>query len=167
MRFSRGGFPCVPRQRQTEAERALWQCWRGHRLLGLKFRRQRILGSYIVDFVCHEPMLAIELDGGPHVDSPVDRLRDAWLESRGQGTAVLEVRLGAVESWGEGGTKEPAARVLGGFFRETALPSSSPDFPTLPQPQCNHSVTNPDRFVTRDPERLNRLGALQAQTCSE
>ncbi|HIE2338221.1 TPA: DUF559 domain-containing protein, partial [Pseudomonas aeruginosa] len=54
MRFSRGGFPCVPRQRQTEAERALWQCWRGHRLLGLKFRRQRILGPYIVDFVCHE-----------------------------------------------------------------------------------------------------------------
>ncbi|MDV2742747.1 DUF559 domain-containing protein [Pseudomonas aeruginosa] len=31
-------------QRQTEAERALWQCLRGHRLLRLKFRRQKILG---------------------------------------------------------------------------------------------------------------------------
>ncbi|MEG9567373.1 DUF559 domain-containing protein [Pseudomonas aeruginosa] len=32
------------RQPQTEAERALWQCLRGHRLLRLKFRRQKILG---------------------------------------------------------------------------------------------------------------------------
>ncbi|HHQ2528034.1 TPA: endonuclease domain-containing protein [Pseudomonas aeruginosa] len=80
MRFSR-----VLRQRQSEAERALWQCLRGHRLLGLKFRRQKILGPYIVDFVCRERMLAIELDGGQHVDSPADRLRDAWLESREAG----------------------------------------------------------------------------------
>lgn len=52
---------------------------RGHRLLGLKFRRQKVLGPYIVDFVCHERMLVIELDGGQHVGSPAD----AWLESRG------------------------------------------------------------------------------------
>ncbi|WP_310648744.1 endonuclease domain-containing protein [Pseudomonas aeruginosa] len=69
------------RQPQTEAERALWQCLRGHRLLGLKFRRQKVLGPYIVDFVCHERMLVIELDGGQHVGSPAD----AWLESRGPG----------------------------------------------------------------------------------
>ncbi|HFH3000298.1 TPA: endonuclease domain-containing protein [Pseudomonas aeruginosa] len=68
-------------QRQTEAERALWRCLRGHRLLGLKFRRQKVLGPYIVDFVCHEQMLVIELDGGQHVGSPAD----AWLESRGPG----------------------------------------------------------------------------------
>ncbi|MFG8548637.1 endonuclease domain-containing protein [Pseudomonas aeruginosa] len=69
------------RQPQTEAERALWQCLRGHRLLGLKFCRQKVLGPYIVDFVCHERMLVIELDGGQHVGSPAD----AWLESRGPG----------------------------------------------------------------------------------
>ena len=171
MRFSRNGFSRVLRQRQTEAERALWQCLRGHRLLGLKFRRQKVLGPYIVDFVCREGMLVIERDGGQHVGSPAD----AWLESRGsfwndnvlaRREVVLEVILRAVESWGEGGTKEPS-RVVGGFCRETALPSPSLDFPALPQSQCNHSVTNPDRFVTRDAERLNRLGALQAQTCSE
>ncbi|MFV9462213.1 endonuclease domain-containing protein [Pseudomonas aeruginosa] len=147
------------RQPQTEAERALWQCLRGHRLLGLKFRRQKVLGPYIVDFVCHERMLVIQLDGGQHVGSPAD----AWLESRVQGTAFLE-RQGAAA---QGGAAGGHFRVVGGFCRETALPSSSPDFPALPQSQCNHSVTNPDRFVTRDAERLNRLEALQAQTCSE
>ncbi|HIE1866686.1 endonuclease domain-containing protein [Pseudomonas aeruginosa] len=81
MRFSRNGFSRVLRQRQTEAERALWQCLRGHRLLGLKFRRQKVLGPYIVDFVCRERMLVIERDGGQHVGSPAD----AWLESRGAG----------------------------------------------------------------------------------
>ncbi|KPD30326.1 hypothetical protein AN920_07670 [Pseudomonas paraeruginosa] len=72
----------APRQRQTEAERALWLCLHGQRLLGLKFRRQNILGPYIVDFRCHERMLVIALDGGQHEDSPADRLRDAWLERR-------------------------------------------------------------------------------------
>ncbi len=37
--------------------------------------------AYIVDFVCHERMLVIELDGGQHVGSPAD----TWLESRGPG----------------------------------------------------------------------------------
>ena len=80
-----------------------------------------------------------------------------------QGTAVLERQRAGAQGGGAGGH----SRVVGGFCRETALPSSSPDFPALPQFQCNHSVTNPDRFVTRDAERLNRLEALQAQTCSE
>ncbi|WP_308463326.1 DUF559 domain-containing protein [Pseudomonas aeruginosa] len=51
---------------------------RGHRLLGLKFRRQKVLGPYIVDCVCHELMLMIELQHGQHVGSP----DDDWLESR-------------------------------------------------------------------------------------
>ena len=68
---------------QTEAERALWHHIRGHRFLGLKFRRQKIIGPYIVDFICHERMLIIELDGGQHLDSSTDRERDAWLKSRG------------------------------------------------------------------------------------
>ncbi|MCG8911104.1 MULTISPECIES: endonuclease domain-containing protein [Pseudomonas] len=86
---------------QTEAERALWHQLRAHRFLGLKFRRQKIIGPYIIDFICHERMLIIELDGGQHLDSDADQERDAWL--RNKGFTVLRfwnhdvlLRLGAV-----------------------------------------------------------------------
>ncbi|MDF3863308.1 DUF559 domain-containing protein [Pseudomonas denitrificans (nom. rej.)] len=68
---------------QTEAERALWYHLRAHRFLGLKFRRQKVIGPYIIDFICHERMLIIELDGGQHLDSNADLERDAWLKSKG------------------------------------------------------------------------------------
>ncbi|KTS78306.1 DNA (cytosine-5-)-methyltransferase [Pseudomonas oryzihabitans] len=71
------------RRNQTDAERALWQHLRGKRLQGLKFRRQHPHGRYILDFVCLEARLVIELDGGQHQDSPADRERDAWLQARG------------------------------------------------------------------------------------
>lgn len=68
----------------TDAERRLWQALRGRRLGGLKFRRQVPLGRYIVDFVCLQRGLVIELDGGQHAEQVgYDRLRDAWLRSQG------------------------------------------------------------------------------------
>ena len=73
---------------QTDAEWRLWYHLRAHRFLGLKFRRQKPLGPYIVDFLCHEPALVIELDGGQHGEQAgYDQQRDAWL--RAQGLAVL------------------------------------------------------------------------------
>ena len=54
------------RKRQTEAEECLWRQLRAHRFLGLKFRRQKPIGVYIVDFICHEHHLIIEVDGGQH-----------------------------------------------------------------------------------------------------
>jgi very-short-patch-repair endonuclease len=67
----------------TDAERKLWMQLRAHRLDGLKFRRQALIGRYIVDFVCHEQRLVIELDGGQHAESQHDVTRDRWLESKG------------------------------------------------------------------------------------
>ncbi|MFI5340536.1 MAG: endonuclease domain-containing protein [Candidatus Methylomirabilales bacterium] len=52
------------RKNPTEAERALWGHIRLRQLEGCKFRRQQPLGRYIVDFVCLEKKLIIELDGG-------------------------------------------------------------------------------------------------------
>ena len=54
------------RRNQTDAERALWQHLRGKRFQGFKFRRQHPYGLYILDFVCLEARLVIELDGGQH-----------------------------------------------------------------------------------------------------
>ena len=56
------------RQNQTKAETLLWNRLRNRQLLGLKFRRQRPIGSYIADFACLEAGLVIELDGGQHVE---------------------------------------------------------------------------------------------------
>ena len=51
---------------------------------GLKFRRQQPLGPYIVDFVCPEIRLVVELDGGQHaVDVKRDQTRDAYLRTMG------------------------------------------------------------------------------------
>ncbi|MFZ3152268.1 endonuclease domain-containing protein [Pseudomonas sp.] len=74
----------VLRQEMTEAERCLWQQLRAHRFMGLKFRRQKPLGRYIVDFACLEVGLIIELDGGQHTEQVAyDQQRDLWLQEQG------------------------------------------------------------------------------------
>lgn len=56
------------RKNETDAERLLWALLRDRQLNGLKFRRQHPLGGYILDFYCHEELLAVELDGSGHLD---------------------------------------------------------------------------------------------------
>jgi len=52
--------------------------------MGLKFKRQKPMGRYIVDFVCLERRLIIEVDGGQHAEQAAyDQRRDAWLQSQG------------------------------------------------------------------------------------
>ena len=71
------------RSTQTDAEAALWFRLRAHRFLGLQFKRQKPIGSYIVDFYCKEQNLVIEVDGSQHLDNPADIERDAWLNAHG------------------------------------------------------------------------------------
>jgi len=71
------------RKNSTDAERHLWYSLRANRL-GFKFKRQVPIGEYIVDFVCLEKRLIIELDGGQHMDNQVyDRKRTDWLMAHG------------------------------------------------------------------------------------
>ena len=53
------------RHNPTEAESALWGRLR-YKQLGYKFQRQYIVDTYIVDFVCLEKLLVVELDGKYH-----------------------------------------------------------------------------------------------------
>jgi very-short-patch-repair endonuclease len=72
------------RRTSTEAEARLWWYLRAARLRGLKFRRQQPIGDYIVDFICFERKLIVEVDGSQHVDTiERDDARTAWLESVG------------------------------------------------------------------------------------
>jgi very-short-patch-repair endonuclease len=75
------------RANMTEAERRLWYFLRAHRFKGLKFKRQAMIGRYIVDFVSFQRSLVIEVDGGQHADNEADSRRARWLE--GQGFRVL------------------------------------------------------------------------------
>lgn len=72
------------RTQQTDAEQRLWYHLRAHRFMDVKFKRQKPLGRYIVDFVCLELRLIIEVDGGQHAEQvEYDQRRDAWLRSEG------------------------------------------------------------------------------------
>jgi very-short-patch-repair endonuclease len=70
------------RKNATDAERFLWKHLRFKQVGGLKFRRQEPIGNYIVDFVCYEKAVVVEVDGGQHSEA-VDSHRDTWLMSQG------------------------------------------------------------------------------------
>src|SRR5262249_21166673 len=72
------------RRSQTDAERVLWFRLRDRRLAGLKFKRQVPIGRFVVDFVCKDARLIIELDGGQHDENKVrDANRTEILEAMG------------------------------------------------------------------------------------
>lgn len=67
----------------TDAESAMWRLLRDRRLAALNFRRQVPFQNYILDFVCFERRVVVEIDGGQHVDSESDKMRDAALAQEG------------------------------------------------------------------------------------
>ena len=74
------------RAAMTNAETKLWQALRRGAMAGLTFRRQHPVGPYTLDFYCPRLRLAIEVDGGQHATSLVNRrdtVRERWLEERG------------------------------------------------------------------------------------
>ena len=72
------------RAEATDAEKVLWARLRRRQVLGYKFRRQQPLGRYIVDFVCFEKRLIVEVDGSQHSEQQsYDEARTRWLESQG------------------------------------------------------------------------------------
>ncbi|MEO6607287.1 MAG: DUF559 domain-containing protein [Aestuariivirga sp.] len=74
------------RHNQTEAEKRLWGNLRNKALQGHKFNRQVPIGPYIVDFLCHEAKLVLEVDGATHGDAhevEYDKNRTAFLNAQG------------------------------------------------------------------------------------
>ena len=72
------------RKQSTDSERSMWRILRNRELQGYKFRRQTPIGPYIVDSVCFEQKLVVEIDGGHHeARSSNDNERTRCLEARG------------------------------------------------------------------------------------
>jgi very-short-patch-repair endonuclease len=81
------------RREATDPERVLWRHLRNRQLAGAKFRRQHPIGRYVVDLVCVERRLVVEVDGVQHGGS-YDQRRDAELGRLG--FAVIRIPNGEV-----------------------------------------------------------------------
>ncbi len=130
------------RQAETEAEYRLWGDLRNRLLNGYKFTRQVPLGPYIVDFLCRDQRLIVEIDGSQHAESERDDRRTEWLNRQGytvirfwnhevlkERRSVLETILAALED--KLGERCEATR----FFPakvEFAAPSSGPSDHLIP-----------------------------------
>jgi very-short-patch-repair endonuclease len=72
------------RKNMTIAEKKLWAHLRNKQLENVRFRRQVILGNYIIDFISFDPKIIIEVDGSQHADQVMyDKVRTEYLSSLG------------------------------------------------------------------------------------
>ncbi len=72
------------RRQMTEAEKVMWSKLRDRRLDGVKFKRQKPIAGYIVDFVALDLKLIVEIDGGQHAEKATeDAARTRVLEDSG------------------------------------------------------------------------------------
>ncbi|MEO8060042.1 MAG: DUF559 domain-containing protein [Burkholderiales bacterium] len=107
----------------TDAERRLWSRLRREQL-GVKFRRQHPLGTYVLDFVCLDARLVVEVDGSQHLDQQAyDECRSAWLAT--QGYSVLRF-------WANEVLSETDAVVIS-IIQSLGLSAARAPTPTLPQ----------------------------------
>lgn len=72
--------------RQTEAKRIIWQKLKSRRTIGHRFRRHFPIGLYVVDFVCLEKKLIIQItETEDQEKSKQQQIRDSWLETHAFG----------------------------------------------------------------------------------
>ena len=72
------------RKNMTKEERHLWYDYL--KTYPIQFKRQFVIGQYIVDFYCDKAKLVLELDGSQHCEPEAleyDRKRTAFLEEKG------------------------------------------------------------------------------------
>jgi methionyl-tRNA synthetase len=128
------------RAEQTDAEKLIWLLLRDRRVHDAKFRRQHPIElqtkRFILDFYCEEAKLAVELDGGQHVENAgKDTSRTVLLETHG--IAVLRF-------WDNDVLKETQS-VLEAIWNalEERLPMTQPPSPPAPLPQGEGSNLEP------------------------
>jgi very-short-patch-repair endonuclease len=81
------------RSHLTPSEERLWQAIRSQQL-GVSFRRQVVIGRYIVDFLAPSARLIVEVDGSVHaLKRASDQRRTEKLERAGYRVLRLDARL--------------------------------------------------------------------------
>jgi very-short-patch-repair endonuclease len=119
------------RRSMTDAERIVWYGVCAHRLNGASFRRRAPIGPFIVDFVCHDARLIVEIDGGQHFEDAHekrDARRDQFLAERGYRVLrfcnldVMSNRNGVLEAIAEAvraASPSPPSPASGGGRRDS------------------------------------------------
>ena len=72
------------RKNMTKEERTLW--YEFLKNLPVNFNRQKVIGSFIVDFYCASAKIVVEIDGSQHFNEEniaLDKERDEYLSSLG------------------------------------------------------------------------------------
>ena len=111
------------RKYMTDTERFVWSKIRKKQFAGFRFRRQKPVGPFIVDFVCPEALLVLELDGGQHaVQKEADAARTRWLEENG----FRVLRFWSIDVFKEWESVE--AVIVSALIESSAKPPT----PTLP-----------------------------------
>src|SRR5579872_4882043 len=134
------------RRDATMAEQRLWYRIRSRSTLGMKFVRQEPIGPYIVDFVCREYRLIIEVDGGQHAENERDVVRDHWLHDHGYrvmrfwNNEVLENTEGVLETIADALRSSPSPRLRGEGRGEGLSPHT-------PTPEIESPSPSPARTV--------------------
>ena len=108
------------RSNMTDVEQKLWRELRAKRFADYKFRRQVPMRKYIADFVCFQPKVIIELDGGQHAEQVAyDKKRDEFFIE--QGFAMLRFwNNEVVENW------EGVLTMILNTLKRPPLPNPSP-----------------------------------------
>lgn len=115
------------RERETFTEKIAWNMLRRHGMMGLKFKRQFVVGNFILDFFCPQYKLAIEIDGSIHEHrKEYDAARQEILER--EGIRFIRITAEEMETFPEILIDRIRAFVLG--------PQSSPHSP-LPRRKAN------------------------------
>ncbi len=140
------------RKASTDAENRLWQFVRDRRLGGYKFRRQHPIDRYIVDYICIERRLIVELDGGQHAGAKQrerDEERERFFENRGfrvlrfWSHEVLKNTEGVLETILDALEKAPHPNPLPPGERESFLKAH----PALPLDTRHFSADFVDRLL--------------------
>jgi very-short-patch-repair endonuclease len=129
----------VMRRIATDAERKLWLLLRDRRLDGLKFRRQAPFGPFILDFVCLDRKLVLEVDGGQHGESARDEARDVHLRAEG---------FQIVRYWNNDVLKNPEGVLTDLLARLTASDSASAARVIMPSPLVGEGSSESQRRRT-------------------
>ena len=135
------------RKNSTEVERLLWCHLRDKQFHGLKFKRQQPIDNrYIVDFICLEKRLVIELDGGQHTTQEAkekDAERDAYLAENG---------FRILRFW-----NNDVLSNLSGVLQAISDACSSPHPDPLPQGAREKRRTTTEIHKTKDTQGLPKL----------
>ena len=80
--------PASAQHRRSEANRCLWSLLGSRKLRAWQFRRRHTLGPYVVDFVCLEQALVIDVSEGQALEA--QQVRRRFLEKLGYRVLRLE-----------------------------------------------------------------------------